>query len=55
MKKNYQKPEMKVVLLQHQYQLLAGSIQSNVGLKDGGGGRGPARARGIGDWDDDEE
>ena len=38
-----------------QTQMLCTSIDSNVDIKDGGGGRGPARARGIGDWDDDEE
>ncbi|MBQ8486155.1 MAG: hypothetical protein IJ533_00700 [Prevotella sp.] len=58
-KKEYQKPEMNVVLLQHQSHLLAGSvdsINSNAELRNGGGGSGPARARSFGGFDDwDEE
>lgn len=63
MKKNiYQKPEMRVVLLQHQQTLLAGSVDSvnsgDTGITIGGGSSGPARARqfngGI-DWDDWDE
>ena len=59
-KKEYQKPTMNVVLLQHQAHLLAGSVTSvNSGGTDigyGGGGSGPARARSFGGWDDwDEE
>ena len=62
-KKDYQKPAMRVVLLQHQQHLLAGSDVTNVnsgdtGIGYGGGGSGPARARqfngGI-DWDDWDE
>ena len=57
-KQTYQKPEMRVVLLQHQQTLLAGSVDSvnsgDTGIGFGGGGNGPARARqyngGI-DWD----
>jgi len=52
-KKDYQKPAMRVVLLQHQQHLLAGSIftTTRTNLADegdedliyGGGGDGPAR------------
>ena len=58
----YQKPAMQVVMLQHQQTLLAGSVDSvnsgDTGIRFGGGGSGPARARqfngGI-DWDDWDE
>ena len=53
---------MRVVLLQHQQTLLAGSVDSvnsgDTGITIGGGSSGPARARqfngGI-DWDDWDE
>ena len=56
-KQTYQKPEMRVVMLQHQQTLLAGSVDSvnsgGTGIGFGGGGSGPARARSYGgiDWD----
>ena len=39
-KKNYQKPEMKEVLLQHQTHLLSGSDQSTVGAQRNGYSKG---------------
>ena len=59
MKKQYQKPEQRVVVLQHRCQILAVSELHGVGgngdVNYGGGGSGPARARQHGgiDWDDD--
>ena len=61
MKKNYCKPTMNVVKIQHQQTLLAGSVDSvnsgDTGIGFGGGGSGPARARSYGgiDWDDWDE
>lgn len=60
MKKNYQKPTMDVVVLQHQCNLLAGSpevknVESNgTGMRLGGAGSGPARSRGdnMDDWEE---
>jgi len=58
MKKNYQKPSMKVVKLQHQNHILADSIHTVSGnVFNGGitGGSGTGRSRDC-DWDwDDEE
>ena len=51
-KKDYQKPSMNVVLLQHQYQLLAGSYD----VMGPGEPNSPAGARqNNGDWDDWDE
>jgi hypothetical protein len=58
MKRHYQKLSMTVVNLDIQQQLLAGSetVNSIVGELDyGGGGSGPARSRGIGDSDDEDD
>ena len=61
MKKIYMKPDMKVVVLQHRCQILAGSevrgVSGNGDMDYGGGGSGPARARQHGgiDWDDWDE
>jgi len=60
MKKNYQKPAMRVVKIQHQQHLLQASVNnvnsSGIGIGFGGGGSGPARARqnndDWGDWDE---
>ncbi len=59
-KQAYQKPAMRVVKIQHQQHLLAGSIENvnsnaGIGYGGGGGGSGPARSRGFDGWDDDEE
>jgi len=59
MKKQYQKPEQRVVKLQHQG-LICQSVRGVSGNGDmdyGGGGSGPARARQHGgiDWDDWDE
>ena len=56
-KKDYQKPTMDVVKIQHQAHLLAGSIDSvnsgDTGIGYGGSGNGSAHAPGFsGDWDD---
>ena len=57
-KKDYQKPTMNVVLLQHRMMLLSGSItdvnSGDTGIGYDGPGSGPARARQHGgiDWDD---
>ena len=60
MKKNYCKPTMNVVKIQHS-QMLCGSITGveggDTGITGGGPGSGPARARSYGgiDWDDWDE
>lgn len=55
-KKAYQKPTMRIVRIQHQ-QIICTSLYSinsgDTGLGFGGGGSGPAHARGFGGWDDD--
>jgi len=54
-KKDYQKPAMRVVRIQHQ-QIICTSVTSvssgDTGLGFGGGGSGPARTRQHGGWDD---
>ena len=61
MKKEYMKPTMNVVKIQHKCQILAGSITGveggDTGITGGGPGSGPARARSNGgiDWDDWDE
>lgn len=59
MKKNYCKPTMNVVKIQHKCQILAGSVDSvnsgDTGIGFGGGGSGPARARQRSGWDDWDE
>ena len=58
-KKEYQKPAMRIVRIQHKFQILAGSNpvssvnSGDTGIGYGGGGSGPAHARGFGGWDDD--
>ena len=65
MKKNYVKPEIQVVTINHSVQLLAGStpagaknftrFSSNVELGLGGGSDGEGRSRGCDDdWDDED-
>ena len=63
MKKNYSKPEIQVVTINHSVQLLSGSTSpksfnrcsSNVDLGLGGGGAGEGRSRGCDDdWDDED-
>ena len=57
MKKDYCKPTMNVVKIQHKCQILAGSVGDinggDTGITGGGPGSGPARARSFGGWDDD--
>ncbi len=56
-KKSYLTPDMTVVMLSEQQQLLAGTAQTisgNSGLQMGGGGNGVARGRESYDWDDEE-
>ena len=59
MKKEYMKPTMKVVKIQHQSHILVDSVHNlnsgDTGLKLGGAGNGDARARsfdGFDDWDE---
>lgn len=57
MSKNYQKPAMRVVNLQHRSCILSGSVESvggNTEIRYGGASKGVARSRGRGGWDDDE-
>ena len=63
MKKNYSKPEIQVVTINHSVQLLSGSTysksfnrcSSNVDLGLGGGSAGEGRSRGCDDdWDDED-
>lgn len=57
MSKNYQKPAMRVVNLQHRSCILSGSVGSvggNTEIRYGGASKGVARSRGRGGWDDDE-
>ena len=56
MKKNYEKPSMKGIRIQHNASILQASltdIGGNGGMGFGGGKSGTARARGFDDWDDD--
>ena len=60
MKKEYMKPEQRVVELQHSTQLLNNSVRglsNNAGLNENiGSGNGDARSRsfdGFDDWDDE--
>ena len=58
MKKNYQKPSMKVIEIQYQCGILAESVTGiggNGGFDFGGGGSGINRAPGIDQDDWDEE
>ena len=62
MKKNYQKPVMFVVSIQHQSQLLAGTNVGSIGggtLQYGGSSTnntsGQIRSRGGSIWEDDDE
>ena len=58
MNKEYMKPAMRVVRIQHQCTILSGSItgtDNNANLIYGGGGSGPARARSHGVWNDEED
>lgn len=52
MKKDYQKPAMRIERIEH-LQIICTSIESNAGFRSGGGGSGPARARSFGGWDDE--
>jgi len=56
-KKAYQKPTMRVVRIQHQQIICTSNVNTvisgDTGIGYGGGGSGPAHARGFGDWDDD--
>ena len=60
MKKEYMKPEQRVVMLHHRTQLLSGSpvnkTLNNVGLNENiTGGSGTARSRSLDDdWEDDD-
>ena len=60
MKKEYQKPAMRIERIEHA-QMLCGSIteveSGDTGIGYGGGGSGPARARQHGgiEWDDWDE
>ena len=61
MKKEYMKPTMRVVELQHRSHLLGGSVKNltgNTGMKLGGSDanyNGTIRSRSFDDWDDEEE
>ena len=60
MKKNYQKPAMRVVKIQHQQHLLQASVNnvnsSSIGIGFGGGSSVSGRARqNNDDWDDWDE
>jgi hypothetical protein len=66
MKKNYSKPEIQVVTINHSVQLLSGStspksfnrlnsVRSNADFTLGGGDAGEGRSRGCDDdWDDED-
>jgi hypothetical protein len=63
-KKDYIKPAMKVVQLQHHAHILAGSLRGvstsglgddGIGYDENGGNQGNAWSRGSNGWDDDEE
>lgn len=55
-KQTYMKPDMRVLMLQHQHQLLAGSVNNveggDSGIGFGGGGDGPARAPFFDGWEE---
>jgi len=56
-KKAYQKPTMRIVRIQHQQIICISNVSSvesgDTGIGFGGGGSGPAQARGFGEWDDE--
>ena len=58
MKKNYQKPAMRIVTVQH-HQMLCASVDgvnsSGTGIGFGGGSHGSAKSPSFGDWDDWDE
>ena len=58
MKKEYMKPTMKVVKIQHQSHILVDSVHTlnsgDTGLKLGGAGSGPARSRSFDEWDEEK-
>lgn len=56
MKKDYKQPTLRIVRIQHQYHILAGSVtgtDGNSGMGYGGGGTGDGRVRESDNWDDD--
>ena len=65
MKKNYQKPTMNVVKIQHQSHILAGSVNGTSGnagfiyggaSSNGGNGTGAhSRHNNVWDWDDEDD
>ena len=58
MKKNYEKPTMIVVKIQHSgiiCQSKVGDTESNAGMKYGGAGTDEALSRGHNVWEDDGE
>ena len=55
MKKEYMKPQVEVVRVKMNCQILAGSVtglSNSVGLDYGGGGSGTGRSRDYDDWDE---
>ena len=57
MKTEYQKPDMFMVLIQHQTQLLQTSVNSNTNVEYGGGSDSSAHSRLFSDieWEDDQK
>lgn len=55
MKKKYQSPTIEVAKMAIENLMQVSTIESNAGIKIGGGGSGPARGREGTSWDDDEE
>lgn len=56
MKKNYRKPQVKVVRVKMNCHLLVNSVtglSNSVGLEYGGGGSGTGRSRDYDDWDEE--
>ena len=54
MKKQYHKPDMRVVRIEHQH-IICTSADSNADIIFGDGGSDPARARNFGGWDDEDD
>jgi len=56
MKKDYKQPTLRIVRIQHQCHILAGSVTGtggNSGMGYGGGSTGDGRVRESDNWDDD--
>ena len=54
MKKDYMKPDMRIVRIEHQQIICISDVDSNVGMGYGGGSSVHGRSRSYDEWDDEE-